>query len=70
MLPCLSHITYRHTMTMKSVNKSKISKNDKKNNNNTIPHNPPHIHSYVYDDIHLNIHTIAQLDFILFQQVF
>lgn len=68
MLPCLSHITYRHTMTMKTVNKSKISKNDKndknnKNNNNNTPH-------YVYDDIRLNIHTIAQLDFILFQQVF
>jgi len=67
MLPCLSHITYRYTT--KSVNKSKISKNDKKNNN--IPH-PPHSHSYVYDDINLNlnIHTIAQFDFILFQQVF
>jgi hypothetical protein len=61
MLPCLSHITYRHTMTMKTVNKSKISKNN--NNNNNTPH-------YVYDDIRLNIHTIAQLDFILFQQVF
>lgn len=58
MLPCLSHLTY----TKKMVHKNNKHKHNKMTHLCIFEHQGS---SYA-----LNVHTIAQLDFILFQQVF
>ena len=62
MLPCLSHLTY----TKKMVHKNNKHKHNNKHNKMT----PLCIFEHQGSSYALNVHTIAQLDFILFQQVF
>jgi len=68
MLPCLSHLTYTYT-TKKTMNKN--------NNDNKHKHNKMTHYHCIFEhqgssrsSYALNVHTIAQFDFILFQQVF
>jgi hypothetical protein len=72
MPPCLSHITCTYTSNKKprsipfyKRNRSNNDKNDKNDKTSTS-----HKETYIYNNINLNVHTVAQLDFILFQQVF
>lgn len=62
MLPCLSHITYTKKMMHKN------NKHNKHKHNKMTHH--PCIFEHQGSSYTLNVHTIAQFDFILFQQVF
>jgi hypothetical protein len=66
MLPCLSHLTY----TKKMMHKNNKYKHNNKHNNKHNKMTPQHVFEHQGSSYALNVHTIAQLDFILFQQVF